>query len=113
MSKLKVRVAYISFSVFILFDKTHRDPSLAVLYCSGKHSRQSAKLFLQSSELGIPTPSPAGEGAPPPPRYWGEGPHFLAREGGGRAQFRRGDIHLNPHECRPLLRSTGQYALSQ
>jgi hypothetical protein len=80
MSKLIVRVAYISFSVFILFDKTHRDPSLAGLYCSGKHSRQSAMLFLQSSELGIPTPSPAGEGAPTP-RFGGEG-HSSWRERG-------------------------------
>ncbi len=29
-------------------------------------SRQSAKLFLQSSELGLPNPSPSGECAPPP-----------------------------------------------
>ncbi len=30
-------------------------------------SRQSARLFLQSSELGLPHPSPAGEYAHPPP----------------------------------------------
>ncbi len=30
----------------------------------GPQSRQSAKLFLQSSELGLPNPSPAGECAP-------------------------------------------------
>jgi hypothetical protein len=33
-------------------------------------SRQSAKLFLKSSELDSPNPSPAGECAPP--RFWGE-----------------------------------------
>ncbi len=38
----------------------------------GGQSRQSAKLFLQSSELGLPNPSPAGECAPPP-RFWGKG----------------------------------------
>jgi hypothetical protein len=31
-----------------------------------RHSRQSSKLFLQSSELGHPPPSPPGECAPPP-----------------------------------------------
>jgi hypothetical protein len=36
-------------------------------------SRQSAKLFLQSSELGLPNPSPAGECVPPPFVSWGRG----------------------------------------
>jgi hypothetical protein len=36
-------------------------------------SRQSAKLFLQSSELGLPpTPHPQAS-VPPPPCFWGEG----------------------------------------
>ncbi len=34
-------------------------------------SKQSDKLFLQSSELGLSNPSPAGECVPP--RFWGEG----------------------------------------
>jgi hypothetical protein len=55
-------------------------------------SRQSAKLFLQSSELGLPHPSPAGECALPP-FAWGGGAHSLAREGVGESHFRRGDIH--------------------
>ncbi len=46
-------------------------------------SRQSAKLFLQLSELELPHPSPAGECALPP-FAWGGGAHSLAREGGGR-----------------------------
>jgi hypothetical protein len=54
-------------------------------------SSQSARLFLQSSELGLPHPSPAGECAPPP--VLGGGAHSLAREGLGESQFRRGDIH--------------------
>ncbi len=36
-------------------------------------SRQSAKLFLQSSELGLPQPLTRRECAPPPPRVWGAG----------------------------------------
>jgi hypothetical protein len=45
-------------------------------------SRQKAKPFLQSSELGHQTP-------PPPPRFWGKGhTHSLAREGLGESQFR-------------------------
>ena len=47
---------------------------------------QSAKLFLQSSDLGLaPTPHP--------PLVSGGGAHSLAREGVGESQFRRGDIH--------------------
>jgi hypothetical protein len=44
-------------------------------------SRQSAKLFLQSSELAPPAPSPAGECAPPPPTGSG-GRAILAGERG-------------------------------
>jgi hypothetical protein len=56
-------------------------------------SRQSAKLFLQSSELGLPQSLARRRGPPP---FWGEGhapAHSLAREGLGESQFRRGDIH--------------------
>ncbi len=42
---------------------------------SWPQSRQSAKLFLQSSELGLPQP------LNPPPRFWGEG-HTRWRERG-------------------------------
>jgi hypothetical protein len=47
--------------------------------------------FLQSLELGLPNPSPAGECAPLPLVPWG-GAHTLAREGVGEFQFQRGDI---------------------
>ncbi len=43
-------------------------------------SRQSAKLFLQSSDWDSPNPSPAGE-CTPIPRFWGEG-HTRWRERG-------------------------------
>jgi hypothetical protein len=47
-------------------------------------SRQSAKLFLQSSELGLPHPSTAGECAPPPPLVpGGRGTLACRRWGGG------------------------------
>ncbi len=46
-------------------------------------SRQSARLFLQSSELGPLTPSPAGECVPLPPPFGPGGTHSLAREGRG------------------------------
>ncbi len=52
------------------------------------HSRQSAKLFLQSSELGLPQPL-----KPPPLLVPGGGAHTLAKEGVREYQFRRGDIH--------------------
>jgi hypothetical protein len=55
-------------------------------------SRQSAKLFLQSSELGLPNPSPCRRVCPPP-LVPGGGAHSLTREGVGESQFRRGDIH--------------------
>jgi hypothetical protein len=45
-------------------------------------SRQTASLFLQSSELGLPTPSPGFRGG-----------HTRLRGGVGESQFGRGDIH--------------------
>jgi hypothetical protein len=58
-------------------------------YGGEAQSRQSAKLFLQWSELGLPQPlTPT-----PPPPVLGGGEHSLAREGLGESQFRRGDIH--------------------
>jgi hypothetical protein len=62
---------------------------------SGAHSRQSAKLFLQPSELGLtltsrrvcPSLFVSGEGG------GGSGAHSLAGEEVGESQFRRGDRH--------------------
>jgi hypothetical protein len=53
-------------------------------------SRQRTKLFLQSSELGRPTPSPGGRGT------------LACGRGGGGSQIQRGDIHcgtLGIHIC--------------
>ncbi len=63
--------------------------------CIVPQSRQSAKLFLQSSELGLPTPLAAVECAPHPLVRGGGGrrAHSLAGEGLGESQFRRGDLH--------------------
>ncbi len=56
-------------------------------------SRQSAKLFLKSSELGLPQPLTRSRVCPPPPPPGsGGGAHSLAREGLGESQFRRRDI---------------------
>ncbi len=56
-------------------------------------SRRSGKRFLQSSELGLPHPTPlaAGECAFLP--FGPGGAHSLAGEGLREYQFRRGDIH--------------------
>ncbi len=45
--------------------------------------------------LGLPTPSPAGECAPPPPLVPGGGTNSLAGErvGGGGSHFQQGNIH--------------------
>jgi hypothetical protein len=62
-------------------------------------SRQSAKLFLQSSENEHPPNPHPPPNLPPPPRVWGGGDthlflgggeHSLARKGLGESQFRRG-----------------------
>jgi hypothetical protein len=55
-------------------------------------SRQSAKLFLQSSELGLPHPLSRRRECPPPFGPGGRA-QSLAGEGLGESQFRRGDIH--------------------
>jgi hypothetical protein len=54
--------------------------------------RQSAKLLLQSSELGLPHPLTRKRVCPPPP-FVLRGGHNHLGEGGGGSQFRRGDIH--------------------
>ncbi len=61
---------------------------------SWPQSRQSAKLYLQSSELGLPHPQ-ASVPSPTPPSVLGGGAHSLAREGLGESQFRGGDIHFS------------------
>ncbi len=59
---------------------------------STPQSRQSAKLYLKSSELGLPQPLTRRRVCPPPPGLGG-GAFSLARVGLGESQFRRGDIH--------------------
>jgi hypothetical protein len=68
----------------------HGYPPCAVF--SGPQSRQSARLFLQSSELRPPTPSPAGSVYPPPP-FSSEGDTLACRRGGGGSHFGGGDRH--------------------
>ncbi len=55
-------------------------------------SRQSAKLFLKSSELGLPHPL-TRRLVCLPPMVRGEGHTRLGGQGRGGVQFRRGDIH--------------------
>ncbi len=55
-------------------------------------SRQSAKLILKSSELGLPQTLSRRRVCPPPLDPRG-GAHSLAREGVGESQYRRGDIN--------------------
>jgi hypothetical protein len=60
----------------------------------GAQSRESAKLFLQSSALGLPKPLTLRRVCPPPSSVLGGGANSLAaREGLGESQFRRGDRH--------------------
>jgi hypothetical protein len=68
---------------------------LSVLHACKSQSGKSAKLFLQSSELGLPQPLARRRVCPPTPtsQVLGGGAHSLAREGLGESQFRRGDIH--------------------
>jgi hypothetical protein len=61
------------------------------LLCSSKtQSRQSARLFLQSSELCLSHPLIRWRVFPLPLWFW-VGAHLLAGEGGGVSQFERGD----------------------
>jgi hypothetical protein len=63
------------------------------VFASDAHNRQSAKPFLQSSELGLPTPSPAGVRLPHPlfgSGGGGAGKHSLAGEGVGNPNFFEG-----------------------
>ncbi len=56
-------------------------------------SRQSAKLFLQSSEWGLPHPLTRKQVCPPPFGSGGGGAHSLGDEGVEEYKFRRGNIH--------------------
>jgi hypothetical protein len=54
---------------------------------STSQKRQSAKLFLQSSELGLPQPLTRKRACPPPPpRFWGDG-HTRWRERGWESPY--------------------------
>jgi hypothetical protein len=68
----------------------------------------------------FPNPSPTGECAPPPPVLGGRA-HWLAREGLGESQFRRGDIHCGtlyiyvlcvpngvPHSSTPIYKKANK-----
>ncbi len=57
--------------------------------CPETQSRQSARLFLKSSEMGLPQPLTHRRVCPPGS---GGGAYSLAREGLGESQFRRGDL---------------------
>ncbi len=65
---------------------------LTLLFGRVAQSRQIAKLFLQSLELGLPQPLTPQASVPPSP-VLGRGAHSMAREGLGESQFRRGDIY--------------------
>ncbi len=72
-------------------------PPVKNLICRAQ-GRQSAKLFLQSSEWGLP--HPLNRRRVCPPILWsgrGGGAHSLAGEGLGEYQFRRGNIHCGAH----------------
>jgi hypothetical protein len=75
------KVGWTQYSIFRIVKKQKR-----------AQSRQSAKLFLQSSELGLPQPITRRRVCPLP-SVLGGGAHSLAREVVGESQFRRGDIH--------------------
>jgi hypothetical protein len=54
---------------------------------SNAQSRQSAKLFLQSLELGLPQPLTRRPVSPPPLLVPGGGAHSLGREGVGESRY--------------------------
>jgi hypothetical protein len=62
-------------------------PAVRYTLCSTLQSRQSTRLFLQSSELGPPPPPPLRR------RVLGVRHTCLLERGGGGSQFRRGDRH--------------------
>jgi hypothetical protein len=68
-----------------------RGPRLILL----PQGRQSAKLFLQSSEWGLPHPFPRRRLCSVYPPFGYGRAHLLAGEGLGESQFGRGDIHCS------------------
>ncbi len=67
-----------------------------VCYLAGgsSQSKQRSKLFLQSSELGLPQPLTHRRVCPPPFGFGGGGQPFCRERGWeGESQFRRGDIN--------------------
>jgi hypothetical protein len=62
-------------------------------YWAHTQSRQSAKLFLQSSELGLPQPLTRLRVFPPPSGGRGTLASERGREGWESPNFERGDIH--------------------
>ncbi len=66
-------------------------------------SKQSDRLFLQSSEMGLPHPLTEGECAPPPPGSGGGGTLACARGDMG-FKFRRGDRHCGTLDIYVLCR---------
>ncbi len=72
---------------------THRFPCLTLFLTVQR--RQSAKLFLQSSELGLPHSLTPRRVYPPSLWFHGEGHTCLWGEWMGASQFRRGDIHCD------------------
>jgi hypothetical protein len=89
---------YLQYTIDRAFLRSVPDP-LHSFFCkrciagaSHTQSRQSAKLFLKSSELGLPQPLTRRLVWPPPP-VLGGGAHSLAREGLGKSQIQRGDLH--------------------
>ncbi len=58
-------------------------------YCA--QNRQSAKLFLQSSKLGLPHPLTCRRVLHPPPPLWFRGGTLACGRGDGGSQFGRGD----------------------
>jgi hypothetical protein len=68
-------------------------PILGLVDCPSQ-SRQSAKIFLQLPELGLPNPSPAGESAPPSGS--GRRGTLAGERRGGRVPIPRGNMHCGP-----------------
>ncbi len=69
------------------------------LECSAPQSRQSAKLFLQSSDLGLPQPLTLGRVLPPPPPTPGGRGTLAGERGGGRVP-----ILTKGHTCGTLYK---------
>jgi hypothetical protein len=80
------------------------------MFCSSTikpQSRQSARLFLQSSELGLP----CRRVCPPLFGYGGRDTLACGREGGGGSQFQRGDRHWGTlgYICPWRIKTQGAY----